>query len=472
MPSIVYGLLALGLFVYAFGLGQSVHTAGLTLALLILPVVIVATREAIRSIPGMIREGAYAVGATKWQTTKDHIIPYSLPGILTGVIIGLSRAIGETAPIITIGALTFIAFLPPSPVNMRFPVPEFRVAEGPVHGDADPDVQLDQPAGRGIPRQCGGRRHDPRLHDPGDEWAGDLAPLSPAQEHQMVTAMEARTQTTTHATMLGSARSGTIAPAASDAPAPPLKAESRNLSFHYGKFQALKSISMPVHEYQVTALIGPSGCGKSTFLRCFNRMHDLYPNTRYDGEIVLHPDNTNLLADDVDPIEVRMRVSMVFQKPNPFPKSIYENVAYGLRVRGIRNQNLLDEKVEHVVARRGALGRGQASAERGRVQPFGRPAATPVHRARARHRPGDHALRRADLRARPDRDREHRGADLGAEEEGDDRNRHPQHQQAARVSDYTAYMYLGEVVEFDKTDTIFFKPRRKETEDYITGRFG
>jgi len=131
VPSIVYGLLALGLFVYAFGLGQSVQTAGLTLALLILPVVIVATREAIRSIPGMIREGAYAVGATKWQTTKDHIIPYSLPGILTGVIIGMSRAIGETAPIITIGALTFIAFLPPSPVGMDFPFLSFEWLQAP-----------------------------------------------------------------------------------------------------------------------------------------------------------------------------------------------------------------------------------------------------------------------------------------------------------------------------------------------------
>jgi len=131
VPSIVYGLLALGLFVYAFGLGQSVRTAGLTLALLILPVVIVATREAIRSIPGMIREGAYAVGATKWQTTKDHIIPYSLPGILTGVIIGMSRAIGETAPIITIGALTFIAFLPPSPVTTDFPFLSFEWLKAP-----------------------------------------------------------------------------------------------------------------------------------------------------------------------------------------------------------------------------------------------------------------------------------------------------------------------------------------------------
>lgn len=131
VPSIVYGLLALGLFVYAFGLGQSIQTAGLTLALLILPIVIVATREAIRAIPAMIREGAYAVGATKWQTVKDHIVPYSLPGILTGVIIGMSRAIGETAPIITIGALTFIAFLPPSPVTPEFPFLSFEWLKAP-----------------------------------------------------------------------------------------------------------------------------------------------------------------------------------------------------------------------------------------------------------------------------------------------------------------------------------------------------
>lgn len=115
VPSIIYGLLALGLFVYAFGLGQSILTAGLTLALLILPVVIVATREAIRSIPQIIREGAYACGATTWQVVSDHIVPYSSAGILTGVIIGMARAIGETAPIITVGALTFIAFLPPAP---------------------------------------------------------------------------------------------------------------------------------------------------------------------------------------------------------------------------------------------------------------------------------------------------------------------------------------------------------------------
>ena len=115
VPSIVYGLLALGLFVYTFGFGQSILSAGLTLALLILPIIIVSTREALRSIPNNIREAAFACGASRWQMIRDHLIPYGMPGILTGVIIGLSRAIGETAPIITIGALTFIAFLPPVP---------------------------------------------------------------------------------------------------------------------------------------------------------------------------------------------------------------------------------------------------------------------------------------------------------------------------------------------------------------------
>jgi len=125
VPSIVYGLLALGLFVYQLDLGQSILAAGLTLALLILPVVIVATREAIRAVPGAIREAAYAVGATKLQTVAHHVLPYSTAGILTGMIIGMARAIGETAPIITIGALTFIAFLPPSPVTTAPPFVSF-----------------------------------------------------------------------------------------------------------------------------------------------------------------------------------------------------------------------------------------------------------------------------------------------------------------------------------------------------------
>jgi phosphate transport system permease protein len=125
VPSIVYGLLALGLFVYQFNLGQSIVSAGLTLALLILPIVVVATRESLRAVPKAIREAAYGLGATRWEVTKDHVLPYSTGGILTGLILGLSRAIGETAPIITIGALSFVAFLPPAPVSGEFPFLSF-----------------------------------------------------------------------------------------------------------------------------------------------------------------------------------------------------------------------------------------------------------------------------------------------------------------------------------------------------------
>ena len=125
VPSIVYGLLALGLFVYKFGFGQSVLSAGLTLALLILPIIIVGTREALRAVPKAIREAAYGLGATRWEVTKDHVLPYSTGGILTGLILGLSRAIGETAPIITIGALSFIAFLPDPPISGAFPFVNF-----------------------------------------------------------------------------------------------------------------------------------------------------------------------------------------------------------------------------------------------------------------------------------------------------------------------------------------------------------
>jgi phosphate transport system ATP-binding protein len=260
--------------------------------------------------------------------------------------------------------------------------------------------------------------------------------------------------------------------AASSAPVPPTKADSVELSFYYGQFQALKRVSMPLYEKKVTALIGPSGCGKSTFLRCFNRMHDLYPGNRYEGQIVLNPDKTNLLGADVDPIEVRMRISMVFQKPNPFPKSIYENVAYGLRVRGERNRGMLEQKVEQAL-RSAALwdevkdrlndlafnlsgGQQQrlciarALATEPEILLFDEPtsALDPIATANIENLIDDLRKKVTILIVTHNM------------------------QQAARVSDYTAYMYLGELIEFDATDTIFIKPKQRQTEDYITGRFG
>ncbi|MBI4686322.1 MAG: phosphate ABC transporter ATP-binding protein [Nitrospirae bacterium] len=251
-----------------------------------------------------------------------------------------------------------------------------------------------------------------------------------------------------------------------------LKAEAKNLNFYYGDVHALKNINIPIKRRKVTALIGPSGCGKTTFLRCFNRMHDLYPHNRYEGEITLYPDNVNIISRDVDPIEIRMWISMVFQKPNPFPKSIYENVAYGPRVRGIKKKQIIDERVEKSL--RGAalwdevkdrlhnlafdLSGGQQQrlciarslATEPRILLFDEPTSALDPTATSKIE------------------------ELIVELKNEVTILIVTHnmQQAARVSDDTAFMYLGELVEFDRTDKIFTNPSNGLTEEYITGRFG
>jgi phosphate transport system ATP-binding protein len=252
----------------------------------------------------------------------------------------------------------------------------------------------------------------------------------------------------------------------------PAKARAEGLNFFYGSHQALKNINIEVPERMVTALIGPSGCGKSTFLRCFNRMHDLTPGTRYEGKIMFYPDDLNLVGKDVDPIEVRMRIGMVFQKPNPFPKTIFENIAYGLRLRGVRNRAVLEEQVE--AALRGAalwdeakdrlqqsalaLSGGQqqrlciarALATKPEILLFDEPtsALDPIATAKIEELIAQLRDQVTVLIVTHNM------------------------QQAARVSDFTAFMYLGELVEVGETSRIFTNPSKKATEDYITGRYG
>jgi phosphate transport system ATP-binding protein len=250
------------------------------------------------------------------------------------------------------------------------------------------------------------------------------------------------------------------------------KAEVRNLSFYYGDFNALRGISMPVYDKRVTALIGPSGCGKSTFLRSFNRMHDLYPGNRYEGEIRLFPDDVNVLDASVDPIEVRMRVSMVFQKPNPFPKSIYENVAYGLRVRGESRRVTLNDKVEEAL-KNAAL--WDEVKERLDEPAFNLSGGQQQRLCIARALATDPEILLFDeptsaLDPIATASIEELIHDLKAKVTIVIVTHNMQ--QAARVSDFTAYMYLGELIEYGVTDEIFIKPKKKQTEDYITGRFG
>jgi len=252
----------------------------------------------------------------------------------------------------------------------------------------------------------------------------------------------------------------------------PIKARAQDLNFYYGDFQALKGLNMEFRERQVTALIGPSGCGKSTFLRCFNRMHDLTPHTRYEGSIMLYPEDINLVARGIDPIEVRMRIGMVFQKPNPFPKSIFENVAYGLRVRGLRSRIRLAEQVEQAL-RAAALWDEvkERLDESGLSLSGGQQQRLCIARALATN---PEILLFDEPTSALDPIATARIEELitGLRERVTVIIVTHNMQQAARVSDFTAFMYLGELIEFDETTRIFTNPSKKATEDYITGRYG
>jgi phosphate transport system ATP-binding protein len=243
--------------------------------------------------------------------------------------------------------------------------------------------------------------------------------------------------------------------------------EVKNLNFYYGSNQALKDINMPVHDRKVTALIGPSGCGKTTLLRCFNRMHDLYPANRYEGEILL--DGESIFNMDI--IDLRSKVGMVFQKPTPFPMSIFDNVAFGLRLKGIKGTELKDrvekalkdsvlwdEVKDRLKDSAFSLSGGQqqrlciarAIAVEPEVLLFDEPtsALDPISTAKIEELIVELKKKITIVIVTHNM------------------------QQAARISDYTGFMYLGELVEFNYTEKIFTKPDKKLTEDYITGRFG
>lgn len=245
---------------------------------------------------------------------------------------------------------------------------------------------------------------------------------------------------------------------------------ARHLNFYYKDFKALNDISITINKNQVTAFIGPSGCGKSTFLRCFNRMNDLIPGTRIDGSIKL--DGEDIYQSDIDVVHLRRRVGMVFQKPNPFPKTIFENVAYGLRVNGIKDKKILQERVEKSL-RQAAL--WDEVKDRINSSALGLSGGQQQRLCIARA-----------LAVEPDvllMDEPASALDPIATQKIEDLIHELKNnftivivthnmQQAARVSDVTAFFYMGQLIESGDTETLFTRPALKQTEDYITGRFG
>ncbi|WP_245590115.1 phosphate ABC transporter ATP-binding protein PstB [Desulfonatronum lacustre] len=246
--------------------------------------------------------------------------------------------------------------------------------------------------------------------------------------------------------------------------------EVENLQLYYGKDQALKDISMKIPTRRVTAFIGPSGCGKSTLLRCFNRMNDLIDICRIEGSIKL--DGENIYDRTVDVAELRRRVGMVFQKPNPFPKSIYENVAYGLRLQGVNDRKKLDQVVEYAL--RGAALWDEVK-DRLHENAFGLSGGQQQRLVIARAvaiEPEVILLDEPCSALDPISTAKVEDLIFKLKEKYTIIIVTHNMQQAARVSDYTAYMYLGNLVEYMDTITLFTQPKQRATEDYITGRFG
>jgi phosphate transport system ATP-binding protein len=250
----------------------------------------------------------------------------------------------------------------------------------------------------------------------------------------------------------------------------PVRMEARHLNFFYGASQALHDISILIREKSVTAFIGPSGCGKSTFLRCLNRMNDIIPDTRVDGDVLL--DGRDIYVSDVDIVDLRRRVGMVFQKSNPFPKSIYDNVAYGLKINSALSGSELTERVESALVRAALW---DEVKDRLKTSALGLSGGQQQRLCIARA-----------LAVEPEillMDEPCSALDPIATSKVEElifelKERYTivvvthNMQQAARVSNETGFFMLGKLIEFDKTEVIFTKPRQKTTEDYITGRFG
>ncbi len=250
----------------------------------------------------------------------------------------------------------------------------------------------------------------------------------------------------------------------------PLKMSARNLDFYYGDFKALHGVSLDVAANEVTALIGPSGCGKSTFLRCLNRMNDLIDIARVEGELTL--DGQDLYRGGIDVVELRRRVGMVFQKPNPFPKTIFENVAYGLRVNGVSDNAFIARQVEKSLKQAALWGEVK---DRLHTNALGLSGGQQQRLCIARALAVEPEILLMDEPASAlDPIATQKIEELIHELKQDLTIIIVTHsmQQAARVSDMTAFFYMGKLIEMDQTETIFTRPANKQTEDYITGRFG
>ena len=438
-PSIVVGL-----FIYEVMVAPMGHFSGfagaVALAVIVIPVVVRTTEDMLMLVPDQLREAAASIGMPRAFIIMRVCYRAAKAGMITGVLLAIARISGETAPLALHRAEQPVLEHQPQradgePAHRHLPIRAFalpRVAEARLDRGAD---------------------HHPHRARALDRCA---RPFRAEKTVMNVASASVAVPSVTHAPV------STVGLAE--------KVSIRNLDFYYGTSKALKGISLPLYENKVTAFIGPSGCGKSTLLRVLNRMYDLYPNQRAEGDVLF--DGEDILSPKQDLNLLRARIGMVFQKPTPFPMSIYENIAFGIRLyeklprseldrrveTSLRRAALWDEVKDKLSANGLSLSGGQQQrlciARTVAVQPevilFDEPcsALDPISTAKIE--------------------------ELIDELKEDYTIVIVTHnmQQAARVSDFTAFMYLGELIEFDTTSKMFTAPSDRRTQDYITGRFG
>ena len=409
VPSIIMGLFIFVVFTLPLGANGLIGFGGsLALACLMLPIVIRSSEEMLRLVPDDLRQASYALGNRKWRTIMTVVLPAALGGMVSGIMLAVARAAGETAPLLfTIGAARRINWNVFDGPNTALSAADLEQLAEPVRPGPEPGL-----GGRAHPGAAGVRvdRHRPPR----------LVPILPQER---VSPMSTTPHEPVRFSCLGPRSRGPRAPTPIRSPPPGgivhdprprdrhLRADRRrpprapapsrparrarrpsrlppvvfdvaDVNVYYGGFRAIRDANLQIRQHEITAFIGPSGCGKSTMLRCFDRMNDLIEGARVEGTILYH--GVDLYGPKIDPVEVRKRIGMVFQKPNPFPKSIYDNVAFGARLAGHQGQPRRDRR--EGAAPGGAVGRGQGPAEEVGHRPVGRPAAAAVHRPRHRRR--------------------------------------------------------------------------------------
>ena len=445
-PSIIVGLFVYEIMVVRMG-HFSAWAGAMALAIIVIPVVVRTTEDMLNLVPDTLREAASALGSPKWKVIVMVSYRAAIQGMVTGVMLAVARIAGETAPLLFTALNNQFWSTNLNAPMANLPVVIFQFAMSPYA-----DWQVLAWGGAlliTITVLC------PQYRRPGSRLMEYVQTMSPA------TRCTAR-----HAARVPTDRGAPDARSRCSRQ----KAVIRNVDFFYGTFQGAEEHHLPLHDKRVTAFIGPSGCGKSTLFRVLNRIYELYPGQRATGEVIV--DGENILVPGLDLNLLRAKIGMVFQKPTPFPMSIYDNIAFGIRLYERLPRSELDDRVESALRRaalwdevKDKLRQSGLSLSGGQQQRLCIARAVAVQ---------PEILLLDEPASALDPLSTQRIEELIAELKADYCIAIVTHnmQQAARSSDYTAFMYLGELIEFDETERIFTHPAQKHTEDYITGRFG